>query len=167
MVEGLERYGEGTASQLLYLQLAAAGCSSKDADHAASHLGKAVGICTLLKGTAVHAAQRRSYLPIDLCAEHKVSQEEVYRGVVSEGLRDVALKVASVAKGHLDEARALAGKVPPEARPLLLPAVACEHYLRALERSNFDLFEPRLLRGGASPLWHALSIKYHLLRRSY
>lgn len=60
--------------QLLYLQLAAAGVQSRDADHAASHLGKAVGIATLLKGAAYHASRRRSYLPIDLCAQHRVSQ---------------------------------------------------------------------------------------------
>jgi NADH dehydrogenase [ubiquinone] 1 alpha subcomplex assembly factor 6 len=73
-IEGLERYSEGSASQLLYLQLAAAGVASKEADHAASHLGKAVGISTLLRGTAFHASNRRSYLPLDLCAEHGVSQ---------------------------------------------------------------------------------------------
>ena len=60
--------------QLLYLQLAAAGVASKEADHAASHLGKAVGITTLLKGTAFHASSRRSYLPLDWCADQRVSQ---------------------------------------------------------------------------------------------
>lgn len=64
-------------SQLLYLQLAAAGVASKEADHAASHLGKAVGITTLLKGTAFHASNRRSYLPLDWCADHRVSQVSV------------------------------------------------------------------------------------------
>ena len=70
----IEGYSEGSASQLLYLQLAAAGVASREADHAASHLGKAVGISTLLRGTAFHASNRRSYLPLDLCAEHGVSQ---------------------------------------------------------------------------------------------
>jgi hypothetical protein len=60
--------------QLLYLQLGAAGGASKEADHAASHVGKAVGLTTLLRGTRYHASHRRSYLPIDLCAQHGVSQ---------------------------------------------------------------------------------------------
>lgn len=60
--------------QLLYLQLASAGVQSREADHAASHLGKAVGIATLLKGTKYHGERRRSYLPVDLCAKHGVSQ---------------------------------------------------------------------------------------------
>jgi len=37
------------------------------------------------------------------------------RGIVSEGLRDVTLGVASAAMGHLQEARRLAGKLPPAA----------------------------------------------------
>ena len=51
----LEAYGEGTASQLLYLQMEAAGLASVDADHAASHLGKALGIAAVLRGTQHHA----------------------------------------------------------------------------------------------------------------
>lgn len=70
-VEGLEQYAESTASRLHYLQLAALGLQNREADHAASHLGKAVGITTLLRGTAFHAQQRRSYLPMDACAEKR------------------------------------------------------------------------------------------------
>ncbi len=112
-LSGLESYAEGTASQLLYLQvgcrarkdirifagsgrtemlvaaraklrppcarkslsqLSAAGIKNSDADHAASHLGRAVGIATLLRGSPAHAAMRRSYLPVDLCAAARVSQ---------------------------------------------------------------------------------------------
>jgi NADH dehydrogenase [ubiquinone] 1 alpha subcomplex assembly factor 6 len=51
----LELYAEGTASQLLLLQLEAAGVASADADHAASHLGRAVGLVNVLRGTAHHA----------------------------------------------------------------------------------------------------------------
>jgi NADH dehydrogenase [ubiquinone] 1 alpha subcomplex assembly factor 6 len=70
-LEGLERYADATAGSLLHLQLAAVGVASRDADHAASHMGKAVGIATLLRGTAFHAQRRRSYLPLDLCADHR------------------------------------------------------------------------------------------------
>ena len=40
-----------------WLQLEAAQVSNAEADHAASHLGKAVGLAMLLRGTA-HLAQR-------------------------------------------------------------------------------------------------------------
>ncbi|KAG2433499.1 hypothetical protein HYH02_012617 [Chlamydomonas schloesseri] len=168
----LETYAEGTASQLLYLQLAAAGVKHRDADHAASHLGRAVGITTLLRGTAAHAAARRSYLPVDLCAEARVSQEDVYSGAVSEGLRDVVHKVASLAKGHLDEARRLAPRLPAGAAGLMLPAVAVDRYLQALEAVNFDPYDSGLLKQhgggeGAAPLSYVLAVKWHQLRGTY
>ena len=37
-----------------------AGVDSQEFDHAASHLGKAVGIANLLRGTAYHAARSAS-----------------------------------------------------------------------------------------------------------
>ncbi|KAG1668088.1 hypothetical protein FOA52_010498 [Chlamydomonas sp. UWO 241] len=164
---GLEKYAEGTASQLMYLQLAAAGIASRDADHAASHLGKAVGLATLLKGTPFHAARRRSYLPLDLCSEHGVSQEDIYAGTVTEGLRDVALAIASASKANLEEARALCSRVPAAARPLFLPSLAVDAYLKALEKANFDPFDPSLSKGGVSPLWHVLQVKWHLMAETY
>eukprot|EP00200_Dunaliella_tertiolecta_P012209 CAMPEP_0202371806 /NCGR_PEP_ID=MMETSP1127-20130417/3143_1 /ASSEMBLY_ACC=CAM_ASM_000462 /TAXON_ID=3047 /ORGANISM="Dunaliella tertiolecta, Strain CCMP1320" /LENGTH=360 /DNA_ID=CAMNT_0048968171 /DNA_START=84 /DNA_END=1166 /DNA_ORIENTATION=+ len=168
-VEGLEQYAEGTASQLLYLQLASANIQSREADHAASHLGKAVGIATLLKGTKYHGERRRSYLPVELCAKHGVSQEDVYSAQPSDGMCDVVLAVASVAKNHLDEARALAGRIPREAAPLMLMSVGCDSYLRALEACNFDPFHERLQGRGSplSPLMHVLRVKMHLLRGTY
>ena len=46
-----------TSFCLPWLQLEAAQVSNSEADHAASHLGKAVGLAMLLRGTA-HLAQR-------------------------------------------------------------------------------------------------------------
>ncbi|KAL6764010.1 terpenoid synthase [Haematococcus lacustris] len=164
-VDGLEQYAEGTASQLLYLQLAAVGVQSREADHAASHLGKAVGIATLLRGLPYHAARRRSYVPMDLAVKYGVSQEDVYAGSSSEGMRDVALSIASVAKQHLDEARAFAPKLPRTACAVMLSSVGCARYLSALEAVNFDVFhsglQPRNTQ--AAPLLHVLQTKYHML----
>ena len=43
-------------------------------------------------------------------------QEDVYTATPSEGMCDVVLGVASVAKGHLDEARVLARRLPKQVR---------------------------------------------------
>ncbi|KAI8471363.1 MAG: isoprenoid synthase domain-containing protein [Monoraphidium minutum] len=167
-LEELEAHCEGTASQLLYLQLAAAGIASRDADHAASHVGKAVGISLMLRGTPYQASQRRSLLPLEVCARHKVSQEEIFRGPpASEGLRDAALDLGSAARAHLKEARALAPRLPPGAAPLLMPAVGAGLFLSALEARGFDVFHPSLAAGGASPLRRALAIKWASLRRTF
>ncbi|GIL51418.1 hypothetical protein Vafri_7413 [Volvox africanus] len=172
-LQALEKYAEGTSSQLMYLQLAAAGIKHRDADHAASHLGRAAGITTLLRGTAMHAASRRCYLPVDLCAAARVSQEDVYSGIVSEGLRDVVHKVASLAKGHLDEARRLASRLPTGAAGVMLPAVAVGRYLQALEAVNFNPYDPKLIReqggsgAGSAPISYILAVKWHHLRGTY
>jgi NADH dehydrogenase [ubiquinone] 1 alpha subcomplex assembly factor 6 len=175
-LSGLESYAESTATQLLLLQLGAAGLAHRDADHAVSHLGKAVGITTLLRGTAYHASRRRSYLPLDLCSQHGLSQEDLYSagregGKSSEGLRDVVLKVASVAKAHLDESRSLKPKLPPKllSSGLMLPSLSCDAYLKALEAANFDPFDPQLLAMSERPpgLMHVLRMKWHLMSKSY
>ena len=45
----LESYAEATASSLAYATLEALGVRDLAADHAASHVGKAVALSTLLK----------------------------------------------------------------------------------------------------------------------
>ena len=60
----------------------------------------------------------------------------------------------------------MAAQLPPDARLLLLPAVAADLYLQALQRRGFDVFSPDLLNGGFSPLWHQLVTKYRMLRRT-
>lgn len=170
-----------------------------------------------LRGTPFQAARRRALLPVEVCAAHRVSQEELFRCAVrcvwvccwfaravplplplplcpclcrqnqhktthpiakqqqnaprgppaGEGLKDAALAVASAAKAHLDEARALAPKLPAGAAPLLRGAVGVGEYLRALEAAGFDVFAPGLPAGGVSPLRRALLTKWHALRGTY
>ena len=152
----LEAYADATASSLLYLILDLCEVRHADADHAAAHLGKAIGIANLLRGTKVHAAQRRSYIPLDVAAKHGAATEDVYRATPTEGVRNAVHEVASVAKAHLDSARAMAprlraDRLPPRAsaiaRAALLPAVGAGAYLDALEARDFDPFHPELVRG--------------------
>jgi hypothetical protein len=100
-------------------------------------------------------------------AHFYTEQEDIYNGTVSEGMRDVVLKIASTAKGHLNEARSLQGKVPPEGRQLLLSSVSCENFLKSLEAVNFDPYNPKLLKGGVSPLWYVMQIKWNLWSKSF
>eukprot|EP00899_Mesostigma_viride_P011500 jgi/Mesvir1/20350/Mv19936-RA.2 len=92
-VADLERYAEHTASSLLYLLLQVAGASDANTDHAASHVGKAVGLTTLLRGTAAHASQRRTYIPRDVAAKHGVVTEEIYRRIPSDALSSAVFEV--------------------------------------------------------------------------
>jgi len=163
-----QAYAESTQAALLYLQLEAGGVKDKHADHAASHLGKAAGLATILRGMPHHAQARRCYFPTELLARHKFSQEDLYAGKSSEGLKDATLEVAGAAKAHLDKARQLASSLPAEARPLMLGAVPCRLYLDALEAVDFDVFHPELQRrGGVSPLRLQLQLQWASMRGTY
>jgi len=146
----LEKYVEGTSASLLYIQLHAIGVQSTAADHAASHIGKAAGLATLLRGTAHLASRRQCYLPADLLMKHGVSQESVYRGEASEALAEVVFECATAAKAHLDHGRKLKSTVPNAAFPILLPSVQTELYLNALEKCNFNVFDASLAHGSRS-----------------
>jgi NADH dehydrogenase [ubiquinone] 1 alpha subcomplex assembly factor 6 len=62
-IRDMEAYCENTSSALLYLHLDSLGVKNTLADHAASHLGKASGISTLLRGTPWMVKEGRVYLP--------------------------------------------------------------------------------------------------------
>jgi len=172
-VAALEAYAEGTSSAVLYLQLQSIGVQSTAADHAASHVGKAAGLAALLRGTAALSAKRRCYLPGELLLAHGVSTEQVYRGEVTEGLREVVYQCASTARAHLDHARHLhaTSALPSAALPLLLPAVPADVYLTALQRCQFDPFHPSLQPGSrahaARALWTQAALRWHVWRRSF
>ncbi len=82
----------------------------------------------------------------------------------------MVLAVASTAKGHLDEARALAPQLPRGAASMLLPSVGAGRYLEALQTANFDPFDSGIqARGGVQgvSVMHVLSVKYHLLMGTF
>lgn len=163
----LEEMTEGINSQLLYLQLEAAGIANSAADHAASHVGKAIGLAGLLRDTAVLAQRHRSYLPVDLCEKHGIDAGDLMKGDATQGLRDVVFEIASAAKAHLDVARGQIADVPAAARPLLLPGLPAGLYLSALEKSDFNVYDASLVKGGFSPLRYTLELKYKMLRGQF
>lgn len=70
-------------------------------------------------------------------------------------------------QAHLDEGRDLQQKIPKEAKPLLLPAVACGLYLDALQNSSFDVSAQTMLTAAYTPFWHQLQVKRHYLLGTY
>lgn len=140
------------------------GVASREADHAASHLGKAIGLSLLLRGTPYQASKRRSYLPLELCSQHKVSQEDIYRGNITEGLCDVTFAVAAAAMGHLQECRTLLKQLPASAAQVMQQGTLAGLYLKALEKAGFNVFDQGLSEGGVSPLRRVIALKWNILR---
>jgi NADH dehydrogenase [ubiquinone] 1 alpha subcomplex assembly factor 6 len=164
-LQSLEDFAESTQSQLLYLQLQSAGIQSSDADHAASHLGKAVGLTSMLRGMHQFLKQGTHYFPVDLCTKHSVVPERLLQGeeLDSAGVREIVFEMASVAHVHLKHSIELHGraeKLPQEAKQLMLARVSCQLFLQALERNDFSLFSNGMRGGGFSPLWYALQVQW-------
>ena len=62
----LEVYAENTRSLLLYLNLHLLRIDNSDALAAASHLGRCIGICDVIKKIPFYLAKHRGYIPNDL-----------------------------------------------------------------------------------------------------
>ncbi|RIA87313.1 isoprenoid synthase domain-containing protein [Glomus cerebriforme] len=153
----LESYGENTASCLLYLHLKSLGVEDIQADHAASHIGKSIGIVTILKGFPYLVSKRRMLLPSVITAKYNISQEEIFRKGPVKGLDDAIFEIATLAHDHLLTARTFLQNIPNQALPALLSAVPCDSYLKRLEKYNFNIFEPKLaIRNWKLPfsLWY-------------
>ncbi|CAJ0628366.1 14162_t:CDS:2 [Entrophospora sp. SA101] len=140
----LESYAENTASCLLYLHLESLGIKDIQADHAASHIGKAIGIVTTLKAFPYLVSKRRMMLPAEITAKHNFSHEEIFRKGRVPGLNDAIFEIATIANDHLLTARTFLSNIPIESLPALLSAVSCNSYLKRLEKYDFDVFNPRL-----------------------
>jgi NADH dehydrogenase [ubiquinone] 1 alpha subcomplex assembly factor 6 len=126
----LETYAENTYSTILYLTLSAYPLKSLTMDHLASHIGKAAGICAVLRGFPLLAfpsppthhsnpasalaqlppSNRQGVitLPLDVMSASGVREEDVYRkGGAAPGLKDATFAVATRASDHLITARSM------------------------------------------------------------
>ncbi|WPT16615.1 NADH dehydrogenase [Picochlorum sp. SENEW3] len=159
----LEDYAEGTCSQLLYMQLEACGLATAATEHAASHLGKAIGLSQVLRNAVVYLKKGKTYFPEDICKKYGVTPTEF---LVNDSPSDVAFEVAKVAKAHLDAARTHE-VIEPEAAPLFNQALSVELYLNALEKANFDIFSASMHRGGYLPVEYLIKLKWRMMREEW
>ncbi|GAB2256000.1 hypothetical protein Droror1_Dr00009778 [Drosera rotundifolia] len=174
-IEELETYAEDTQSTVLYMTLQAGGIRSTTADHAASHIGKAIGLLLLLKSLPFHASRGRqfAYMPSKVASKHGLLVKQGGRTEIlldsREDLCNAVFDMAYAANAHLQKARELAKSVPSEAIPVLVPAVPAQVLLDSLHRARFDVFDPKLARGvmGVSPLWFQMKLKWHSWMRKY
>ena len=62
-----EQHYDKVITPALFLTLQCCGITDVQADHAASHLGRAQGLATLVRGIPYFAKQQKCLLPIELC----------------------------------------------------------------------------------------------------
>ncbi|XP_017886003.1 NADH dehydrogenase (ubiquinone) complex I, assembly factor 6 [Ceratina calcarata] len=142
----IERYAEYSNSSIYYLLLQAHGINDMNADHAASHLGKAHGIVNLVRSVPYNAMKRVNMLPQDILMKHSVSTEAVLQGSSSKNLENVIYDVASCGKLHLDAAISLKSKVEKKGKTIFLPIICLQKYFDELRKADFNIFDARLQR---------------------
>ncbi|XP_072765052.1 NADH dehydrogenase (ubiquinone) complex I, assembly factor 6 [Anoplolepis gracilipes] len=145
-LESLEKYCDYTVSSIYFLLLEAHGTANVNADHAASHLGKAHGLVTSIRSVPYNAQKRVMILPQDILLKNSVSSESVFQRQLSTGLKDAVFEVASCAKQHLKVATSLKKTMGKDLNTIFLPAVCVENYLEELRKVDFDVFHPSLQR---------------------
>lgn len=161
-IEQMESHAEKAVSSLYYLLLEGSDVRNVHADHAASHLGKAQGICQLLRGVPLSKEINLIALPQNLLTEKKVSHEDVIRGKKIMEVKEIAFKIATRANQHLEkvkfnnyidvirylrfffQSRSLSNKLSSDAKSVLLPATLVENYLQKLLQVDCDLFSKKL-----------------------
>ncbi|KAI1935250.1 hypothetical protein LOZ66_005380 [Ophidiomyces ophidiicola] len=175
----LEKYAENTYSTLLYLTLSALPLSSLTADHLASHIGKAAGISSVLRGLPLVAFPRppnhhsnqdgtgskatgthqgHITLPLDVMAQSGVKEEDVFRlGADAPGLRDAIFTIATRASDHLITAR-----------QMLKNLRAGEDVGHDFEHQGEEGHEyPEQLKSGDHPEGLKLSMQLHEVERGF
>eukprot|EP00808_Paulinella_micropora_P008767 g30876.t1 len=140
-VHEMEAWAEATHSSVLYLSLNVMGIKDANADHVASHLGKAIALSTLLKRIAGEARKGRVFIPSELTEKHKLSRSDVLKGQDSQELHACVYDIACLAHSHLSHAREMRSTVDELAVAAFLEAVPCGHFLSQLQKTNFHIFE--------------------------
>jgi NADH dehydrogenase [ubiquinone] 1 alpha subcomplex assembly factor 6 len=68
-----------------------------------------------------------------------------FDGIVREELYDVILEIAAYAKKHLEVGRSYQEKgLPEHCHRAFLLTVEADHFLKQLEKLNFDIFDPAI-----------------------
>ncbi|KAJ7600708.1 isoprenoid synthase domain-containing protein [Mycena floridula] len=145
-MDSLTAHAESTSSSMIYLLLSLLSIESSTVSHAASHLGVAQTLTTLLRALPFHAKNRRMVIPAEITAKHGVIQEDVFRkGNQAAGIDNAVFEFATLANDHLITARNMFdNNVPPKSLPIFLSAIPMSSVLERLEKVNFDIFDPKL-----------------------
>ncbi|XP_059350187.1 NADH dehydrogenase (ubiquinone) complex I, assembly factor 6-like isoform X2 [Daphnia carinata] len=118
-LSAVEDYAEHSVSSVLYLTLESLNVRTLDGDHAASHVGRAQ-------------------------VQHKVSQNDILKGIDDKRMKDLIFDVASSANAHIEKARTIMPKMTSEGRVALIPLLTVVSYLEQLRKADFNVFDAQL-----------------------
>lgn len=129
-LDELESYLDTTSGRVVRLALAVLGIDPEDSVNAAARqVGIGFGLAGVIRALPFHVRQRRIYLPEDLLAQQGLSRDDVLAGRGAEQLSPIISELARIGQQHLQDARAVRGRVPAGATAALLPATLADRHL--------------------------------------
>jgi len=164
----MERYNELSSSSLIYLCMESLGVfECEEADIAASHVGRALGIVSLLKGSVHRAAIGEICIPRDMCEKYSIDPESIVAhtlyqrnsrndlssdqsGATSTNVIHATKELATCAYNHISVARNTQSSLPKEASVCLIQATTALHYLDQLKGNKYDLFTDEMINRSQS-----------------
>ncbi|MGE5145604.1 MAG: phytoene/squalene synthase family protein [Candidatus Eiseniibacteriota bacterium] len=135
----LEDYAEATGGGLVELALHALSAAEPAALDAGRSVGTAWALTGLVRAVPFHARDRRQYLPAEVMAETRASEQDLMALRPTAPLAAAVQQLAEAARRHLAAARALRSDVPRAAVPALLPATLADLFLDRLARIGHDV----------------------------
>ncbi|XP_065224621.1 NADH dehydrogenase (ubiquinone) complex I, assembly factor 6 [Planococcus citri] len=142
----VEEYADLANSPIYLLLLELADIKKVDADHAASHLGRAQGIANLLRSTMYNSQKNIVSIPEDMLVKYKVSEEDILRNKMDTNIKDMFFDIATEAHLHIESVEKIQKDLDKACRRILLPSVAVKSYLKRLESVDFNVYHPKLQR---------------------
>jgi 15-cis-phytoene synthase len=140
-LEELEYYCDRTVARLM--RLAARILSGEDSREAAPirDAGAALGVTYVLRSLPKHTAGGQMFVPRSILAEFGASETDMRSGVSTPQILAALKSLREFARAKYGAARERAGEAG-SARAALLPAALVPIYLDAMERSDYEPFQP-------------------------
>jgi phytoene synthase len=107
---------------------------------AAGHGGLAYAAVGLLRALPLTSARGQVFLPADLLKRHAVSRDDIVARRDGAGLRAALAELRGLARRRLEEALALARRVPRPAAAAFTPLAVLPLYLARMERPSYAPF---------------------------
>lgn len=103
-LEEIQQYAEQSYSSLFYLLLESMGVKDLNADHAASHLGKAQGLTTLLRAIPHLNHGFQLHVPQELLQKHGLNGIGGSDQGQQKAMEECIFEIASLANQHITKA---------------------------------------------------------------
>ena len=174
----MEEYAEAAFSSLIYSSIECLGIpETNEINTAASHLGIAQGITTLIRAVP-YSVQMENRIPLAkwILAKNNCINDDIFinsledhNNFTIEG-KNAIFEFASVAHNHLRSAKDIltndsGALVDRNVYPAFLPAMLVQEYLNHLEQADFNVFDPTL-RKRERRGWHTLKLLWKIYRQS-